>query len=463
MSDRIIAEKALPQIEAIIRALVDYHDQLPANVQRTIERLYEIMLGEYAGARFDYQRGAAVVLFLEALDRIVQVRDYAGALIDTTKGQQQRGTGEAGDPTLLDRLPPTIGPERTSRAMPPDLPSPIPYPRPYSPITRGPIDWSPIPSSQPGGATSYGDLGPTRDLEATPESAKSLAPATLTRYPNLEYPGEVVLGERTSLMVGLLREAIDPATVALMIADTTPDKLPEIEVVLRARGFDVLSSNTQLLQVERDDDSEVRFVLIPRVAGAQTIRVDFYQNGRRIGDARCLTMVVAAPSVMPSPVVQPSPEPLEFASAAALPPDIELRVETDPADARVLYFTLHSCSEDVDYHHADMGSKRLQGTPLEKMQIVYAELSKFAGTTPANPDDVDYPQRRLASLGRLLWDELFSDELKAAYWRFRDKARVLLITSDEPWIPWEVVKPYRFDEQNNRLDEPHLCEQFNVA
>lgn len=514
MPDRIIAEKALRQIEAIVDALAAYHDQLPADVRRSVEKLYAIMLDEYTSARLDYQRGAAIVFFLEALDKIDQVRDYIGALIDATKGRRMRGTDAAVDPTLLDRLPPTIEPERITRSKPPQptppSPTPVPYPQPSAPVTRGPIDWPssptpepdfgasspiapdpsdwlpsplpqpypgpapspvtndpsdwlPIPSSQPGGGASYGESGSTRELEALPESPQSIAPATLTRYPNLEYPSEVVLGARTSLIMSLLREPVDPATIAVMVADTTPDKLPEVEVVIRARGFDVLGSNTQMLSVERANDSELRFVLIPRAAGPQTIRVDFYQNDRRIGEARCQTMIVTAPTLAPPPVIQPPLEPLEFASAEAAPPDIELRVETDSSDARVLYFTLHSCSEAIDYHHADMGSVRLQGTPLEKMQTVYAELSKFAGATPTDPDDAAYQQRRLESLGRLLWDELFPADLKAAYWNFRDKAKVLLITSDEPWIPWEIVKPYRFDEQNERLDEPHLCEQFNVA
>lgn len=467
MPDRIIAEKALHQIEAIIDVLAAHHDQLPSNVRRSIEKLYAIMRNEYAGAQFDYQRGAAIVLFLEALDTIGPARDYVGALIDATKGRPMRG-GAVDDPTLLDRLPPAIGPEHITRSKPPipSPPSPAPQPQPGprpAPITRGPIDWPPSPSPQPGDTTSYGDIGRTRELEAMPESPKSIEPATLTRYPNLEYPGQVVVGERTSLMVGLLREPIDPATTAVMVADPTPDKLPEVEVVVRARGFDVLGSNTQMLSVARADDSEVRFVLIPRVAGPHTLRVEFYQNDRRIGEARCQTTIVTAPTLASPLVIQPPLEPLEFASAEAAPPDIELRVETNPADERMLYFTLHSCSETIDYHHADMGSVRLQGTPLEKMQTVYAELSKFAGPTPADPDDAAYQQRRLASLGRLLWDELFPNDLKAAYWNFRDKAKDLLITSDEPWIPWEMVKPYRFDEQNERLDEPYLCEQFNVA
>lgn len=474
MPDRIIAEKALRQIDTIIGALVAYRDRFPAHVQHSLERLYETMRSEYASAKFDYQQGAAVVFFLQALDAIPQVRDYVGALIDATKGQQMRGTAEAGDPTLLDRLPPTIRPERITRSAPPPVieppsaepPSPSPWyerPVPPAPVSRGPIDWPSSSLPQPGGATSFGGSGATRDLETMPESAKSFSTATLTRYPDIEYPTEVVLGERTSLMVCLLREPPDPATVAIMVADMTPEKLPEVEVVVRAQGFDVLSSNTQILAVSRDEDSDARFVLIPRVAGPQTIRVDFYQNDRRIGEARCRTTIVAAPSAVPSPVIQPLVEPLEFGSAGAVPPDIELCVETDPSDERVLYFTLHSSSEAIDYHHARMGSVRLQGTPLEKMQTVYSELSEFAGATPTDPDTADYQRRRLGSLGRLLWDELFPNELKAAYWNFRAKASALLITSDEPWIPWEIVKPYRFDDQNDRLDEPHLCEQFNVA
>jgi hypothetical protein len=464
MPERILAEKALREIETIIRVLAAYQEQLPSNIRRSLERLYETMRAEYA----EQQWGGALVRFLEALDTIPQVRDYIGGLIDATKGRPS-GDDEPLDPSLLERLPEHLVPPPITRSKPPmpSGPPSVPPPSiPRQPPSVPPQSFpSPAPVVPPGNGSSVGG-GATREIETSPENAGATQPQAapaLTRYPDLDYPAEVVLGMRTSLTVCLLREPPAPGTQAIEISDVTPGKLPELEVVLRTRGFDILDSNTQMLAVDRDDDSDLRFVLIPRVAGPQTIRVDFYQNNRRIGTARRETMIVAEASATPAPLSQPPRESLELPQADVAPPDLELCVETSPGDERTLYFTLHSSSEAVDCHHAPMGSIELKGTPLEKIQAVYAELSAFAGATPSDAETAAYQQRRLASLGRQLWDELFPNDLKAAYWKFRDSVTTLLITSDEPWIPWEIVKPYRFDEQNNRLDEPHLCEQFNVA
>jgi hypothetical protein len=48
-------------------------------------------------------------------------------------------------------------------------------------------------------------------------------------------------------------------------------------------------------------------------------------------------------------------------------------------------------------------------------------------------------QRRLRSLGGSLWDELIPAGLGAILWELRDAEDGLLLYSDEPYIPWELV------------------------
>jgi hypothetical protein len=71
-------------------------------------------------------------------------------------------------------------------------------------------------------------------------------------------------------------------------------------------------------------------------------------------------------------------------------------------------------------------------------------------------------ENRLKSVGNQLWDELIPDELKQQYWQFKTKIKSLLITSDEPWIPWEIIKPYRFNNGKEEQD-PFWCEQFAIS
>ena len=79
---------------------------------------------------------------------------------------------------------------------------------------------------------------------------------------------------------------------AIAIEDTgIPEKLPEVQVVISAHGFDIDGSNCKVLKLDRDRDSEVVFTLIPRESGTQEVRADFYQHGRRKGTVRSNVLV----------------------------------------------------------------------------------------------------------------------------------------------------------------------------
>lgn len=527
MPKRSSHANASNQVDVLFAALLAAFGAFDAEVQQRVEVLYAALLAEIDAAESSPAKATAVTRFLTALEQIPAVRVVVGQQINVVTGQSSADMRRSVDAAALDTLPRDLrsGPPSTARGASPPPQWTRPVPR-FIPPLSPPAPLVPASSDavcdRPDSATAGSEppdssiaeaiakavaevvdqlqVSPDRaaaldtdraeavaeavaraidQLVASADSAAALNTdrlqsaadstierAPLTRYPEIEYPSEVALGLRTSLLVALLREPVEPPTIApLQIADVGPaERLPQLEVVLRARGFDIQPSNTQLLDVVRDDDAELRFVLIPRQLGSQTIRVDFYQDGRRIGTVRQQTTVVEQFALAgPSQPVRSEVEPLDLVRSRAVAPDLELCVETDPDDALRLYFSLHSTIEGIDYHHARMGSVRLQGPPLERMQAVYAELSGLAGRLPSTEEEIAYQRRRLARLGNQLWEELFSPELKAAYWHFKDRVRTLLITSDEPWMPWEIVRPFAFDQHNTRVDEPHLCERFVVA
>lgn len=284
--------------------------------------------------------------------------------------------------------------------------------------------------------------------------------AQLLRYPNLDCPDQTILNRKFSLFVQILIEQPELSAQAIYIEDTDiKERLPEVEVVLRVHCFDIEASNTRTLQVEREGDSEVRFVLIPRQLGEQQLRVDFYQHGRRIGTARRNVLVVE--EQVDANVFQPNLNSiLELKTVSTLPPpDLELCVELHAHST--LNFTLHSTKATVGYHHTRIGEVTLKGSPLEKMQAVYQELSRLAA--PIKLEEQAMAERRLSVLGNRLWDELIPNNLKQEYWRFKSRVKTVLITSDEPWTPWEAVKPYRYNDDGEREDDPFWCQQFALS
>lgn len=391
-------------------------------------------------------------------------------------------TSLAGSPTRFSKVK-SPEPSRSFRSNPPPSPvaavpysnfddesEPIDFPPP-SPVCPAPENYlvepeppSPAPPPSP---------SPTLSMEDRSQSSRS---DSLTRYSNLDCPDVTPINIAFSIYAQLSIEPIEVGAKPITIQDTGTAELPQVEVVLRARGFDVEGSNTQIMEISRDDDSEVRFVLTPRQLGEQQIRVDFYQHGKPISTIKHNILVGGSPSN--DRVSQPDRDPvLEFkVNSNISPPDLEICIELDRHNDRILYFELHSIKEKIDYNHAKFGQIILKDSPFEKMKAVYAELSAFAAIQPRkfisqdpisdrsiDRDSQQEAEQRIASVGNQLWDALIPDEFKQEYWKFKAKGvRSILITSDEPWVPWEMIKPYRFD-RNIEVQDPFWCEQFAIS
>jgi uncharacterized protein YjbI with pentapeptide repeats len=313
---------------------------------------------------------------------------------------------------------------------------------------------------------------PQNDPDYDEAQARILVPLTfverprhspLLRYPYLESPFQVALHQPFSIFVQLLIQAPNKNSIVMRISDA--DGTPEVEAILRDQGdeFRIENSNTKLMQIGKYENSEVRFILTPLKIGEHQLRADFYQHGRRIGSIqRDFRVVETLTNLDERPVNTPIQiNEIELKALPTVPPpDLELYVQLD---RQTLYFTLHSLKEEVDYHHTKVGQATLQGSPLEKMQAIYQQLNHLTSIAPKTPEEQTLVERRIASLGNNLWDELIPDSLKQEYWNFKSQIRSLLITSDEPWVPWEMVKPYRYNPNGEREDQPFWCQQFALS
>ena len=288
----------------------------------------------------------------------------------------------------------------------------------------------------------------------------------LLRYPNLDCPDKVILDQRFSLTIELLLDKPEgqpePLYGVLNVEDTATHKLPEVEVVLSHTGFDLEGSNTLNMEVNRDDDSSVRFVLIPRKLGQQKIKVQFYQNGKPSGKA--VRNILVSEQPVSSEVSQPEqPSEIELRTTLTIPPqDLELYIDL-ANDSRTLSFSLHSVKQEIDYHRTKLGQVILQGSPLEKMQSVYKEMTQLAQKIPATAEDRTWAEHRLEAVGNELWDELIPDPLKQEYWKFKSRVKSVLMTSEEPWIPWEMLKPYRENDDGVQENDLFWCQRFAIS
>jgi hypothetical protein len=81
-------------------------------------------------------------------------------------------------------------------------------------------------------------------------------------------------------------------------------------------------------------------------------------------------------------------------------------------------------------------SKRLSGDRNTYIDNLYKEIeSRWV----SNRDDTEAFNEDLRALGADLWDELFPTELQADLWKHRDDIASIMVFSEEPFIPWELV------------------------
>jgi hypothetical protein len=81
-------------------------------------------------------------------------------------------------------------------------------------------------------------------------------------------------------------------------------------------------------------------------------------------------------------------------------------------------------------------SKPLKGDRSEYVQHLYTEIENRWVSCHA---DVAAFQEELRAFGAQLWDELIPRELQRELWDHRDRIRSVMIFSEEPFIPWELL------------------------
>lgn len=123
--------------------------------------------------------------------------------------------------------------------------------------------------------------------------------------------------------------------------------------------------------------------------------------------------------------------------------DLEIRVTTPWGHhgQEVLEYDLSSPSGATDHYHEVFRSLPLQ-SPESFRETLFERLEKLRQGLILDgekilSEDVEY---ELDLLGRDLFRQLFPSELRRVFGEVRGKVKTVLITSDESWIPWELLK-----------------------
>lgn len=149
------------------------------------------------------------------------------------------------------------------------------------------------------------------------------------------------------------------------------------------------------------------------------------------------------------------------------PADLDFYVKTDFRDGRTrLTYLLQSPSGKAVFTYREVPGPTILGRPEDFQAYLINKLGKLGdgydvdGSYLLDPDI----ERKLAKMGRDLYLDLFPPEMRQVYREIRyHEVRTIRIVSDEPWIPWELIKPYDDSRPGQIVDDEFLCLEFELT
>lgn len=355
------------------------------------------------------------------------------------------------------------------------------------------------PSAEPISTASATPRGASVEIERiAPEEAAAVQPhtgapasETVALFNNVQFPHQVKRFEEEALIVQLtieLREDSRAPGSTSSVPFTDRQKPEYIEIIVNAPGFEERTgvwSRTILAFADQDSQPAI-FLLTAKEEGEQLVTVEYRHKDRHLSQIAFKTTISAATTTQSDivdvierqslqegaesdPADEPSEQDLEspmdqhglhlgrLLDNPPAPADLEVRVTLDH-QANKLHFMLHSSKAEVGYHWRQMGSVTFgAATPQKYLESWFEELNLRArGLDGATPEEVRQFTDEIEQMGNLLFEQLFPEKLQNEWKRIMglrqdEKISSLLITSDEPWIPWELVKPHGFDEDSGGM------------
>lgn len=305
------------------------------------------------------------------------------------------------------------------------------------------------PTGNGGGPTGNGG-GPTGNGGSEPTGNGGGSKPNVSRYTDISCPRKINSSEeRVSVVVRL---TVDRPKHSVSTAALSVQEQRYVKICLEAPDFEVLNEDTQKTYVKKGKDSNpVTFDLRPTVAQKEKteIRLDFFQDGQPLGTATAFVQIV-------------DDQPTEEAEHMAGPAVGSHRPHPDAPQADLMLYVTHEryaeppCLKYTLYSKDDP-DRRFPPLPFadEPQQYtldrVYEQLAELENNNdPTRDAEVDLPEeevdRYTRSIGQNLWRDLVPVEFQDYYGEHREQWHAdgvsLLVYSDEPHIPWELMWPY---------------------
>ncbi|MBZ8140990.1 hypothetical protein CLD22_13895, partial [Rubrivivax gelatinosus] len=264
------------------------------------------------------------------------------------------------------------------------------------------------------------------------------APARVDTYVTAEMPREVRQGGQALVTVTLSAEQIEAAAAAASAAGRVSlARAPVTVMVLPRQGFDYIGDGSDCeQQVEPPTAGApvvLDFKLLARDTGPGEVMVALRQGAQRLLTLTLrATVVDAAARPTRASTAASAAAPAGDTPECGLCPTLEIFDRRGPGSLRY-EFILRADGVNNRYLSAEIKSD-----PQAYVDARYTEIeSAWTGSQRAS----DRFNARLQAIGATMARQLFPPELRRALWKLVEAGALddILVYSDEPFLPWEVV------------------------
>lgn len=290
----------------------------------------------------------------------------------------------------------------------------------------------------------------------------ALHPRFATRYTHVLAPRRVQVGTWQAVTVRLTLGPESPASQPLAVEEAR-----DVVVGLRpvSDGLEIQEPTSGTLEIRSGQDSApLAFLFRGLAPGPKKMLLHFRQDQRTIGEVPVLVEMIHE-----SPEAEAERQilgPVFAARPIPQPVDLELGVFLELRDGKTLLeYSLHSPSQAVDFHHCKIAGPEIVGKVEDFQAKLLAKIEDLQAGKDVDGSLLKFKEveSKLEGIGRDLWEEIFSPEMRRAYRQFCDGARTVQITSEEPYIPWELIKPYDDEGPGEPLDHDFLGCRFQLT
>lgn len=311
---------------------------------------------------------------------------------------------------------------------PPTLPAP-PAPAPFPP----PLPPSPTPPRR-GGLFSGSSPAPAPESLPPDASLPELTQEKDTCHFRAEMDAEVALDETATIDVTVAREAFTAPSRSPSAEATAPVALQHtltLELIPRLNLRAVGRRRFDIPPPAPGQPFTACFDVQPTAAGPAEAWVRIRQDGVPLVTLELQCHVVSGTPphpgrlVLPAAIVEPGRVPA---------PQHQLTIFERLDQGRVSYqFILDSSA--FSWKHV-FESPPLAGDRQAYIDRRYAEIEqRWLG----NVEHRELFHDELRAIGAQIWDDLFPPDLQRLLWERRQDLHAILVFSEEPFIPWELV------------------------